>query len=373
MTVPEKDLPVLLPDDVDFRPTGESPLTRSKSFHKVNCPKCGKPARRENDTMDTFVDSSWYFLRYADSKNKSAPFSKESIERWLPVSLYIGGAEHAVLHLLYARFFTKVLADLHCIDFQEPFLKLINQGFILGEDGQKMSKSRGNVINPDEIVAVYGADTFRLYEMFIGPLEDSKPWNTASISGVRRFLERVWHITLEPTIKEATTASSEQEQDIRYWSAKTIKKVTSDIEAFRFNTAISAMMEFVNFLFGIRELSSSLKDEARQTLLLLLYPFAPHITSELWQTAFPTAGYVWDEPWLKYDPDAMQTDTVTIVVQVNGKLRGNIVCQFGASDEEIERLAKREPNVVKWLTGKKMLKTIIKSGKLVNFVTNSIM
>ena len=368
--VPEKDLPVLLPDDVDFRPTGESPLTRSKSFHKVNCPVCGQPARRESDTMDTFVDSSWYFLRYADPKNKQEPFSKDKVKHWLPVNLYVGGAEHAVMHLLYVRFFTKVLYDLGYIHFSEPFLKLRNQGLVLGEDGQKMSKSRGNVISPDEIVAVYGADTLRLYEMFMGPLEDAKPWNTQSIAGARRFLERVWHIVLESTPQgEAAKATAEQEQDLRYWSAKTIKKVTDDIESFHFNTAISALMEFVNFLYSLREVAAPLKDEARQALLLLLYPFAPHITSELWHVAFPEAGYIWEEPWLKYDPEALQTDTVTVVVQVNGKLRGNIVCQAGAGDEEIVNIAKLEPNVAKWLNGRKIVKTIVKSGKLVNFVT----
>ena len=370
MPVPEKDLPVLLPDDVDFRPTGESPLARSKSFHKVKCPKCGQLARRENDTMDTFVDSSWYFLRFADSHNDKEPFNKEKVKHWLPVNLYVGGAEHAVMHLLYVRFFTKVLVDLGYIDFQEPFLKLRNQGLILGEDGQKMSKSRGNVISPDEVVAVYGADTLRLYEMFMGPLEDAKPWNTQSIAGARRFLERVWHIVLEPTSDGATASTAEQEQELRYWSARTIKKVTEDIESFHFNTAISALMEFVNFLYGLREVETPLKDEARQTLLLLVYPFAPHITCELWQEAFPAAGYIWEEPWLEYDPEALQTDTVTIVIQVNGKLRGNIICQTGAGDEEINKLAKAEPNVAKWLEGKKIIKTIVKSGKLVNFVTN---
>ena len=219
--VPEITLPVVLPVDVDFRPTGESPLTRSKTFHDVKCPKCGAKARRESDTMDTFVDSSWYFLRYCDPQNSAKIFDEGKVAKWCPVNFYVGGAEHAVLHLLYARFFTKVLFDLGLVNFSEPFLKLRNQGLILGEDGQKMSKSRGNVVNPDEIVEKYGADTLRLYEMFMGPLEDVKPWQSKSISGVRRFLDRVFVLVSED---ELITTSDVKLGEIKVWQAKTIKK-----------------------------------------------------------------------------------------------------------------------------------------------------
>ncbi|MDZ4229991.1 MAG: class I tRNA ligase family protein, partial [Candidatus Veblenbacteria bacterium] len=252
--VPEKDLPVQLPDDVDFRPTGESPLARSKMFHNVVCPKCGASARRESDTMDTFVDSSWYFLRYCDPQNNEVAFDKKKVAQWCPVSLYVGGAEHAVLHLMYARFITKALQDMGHLAFSEPFLKLRNQGLILGEDGQKMSKSRGNVINPDDIVQEYGADTLRLYEMFMGPLEEAKPWNTSSIVGMRRFLERVWNLCDRWKVNYDGRSKNDQafydsevgDGRLTRFFHDTIKKVTDDIETMRYNTAISTLMSLLN-------------------------------------------------------------------------------------------------------------------------------
>lgn len=367
--VPEKDLPVLLPDDVDFRPTGVPPLASSEKFINANCPKCGKPAKRSAETLDTFVDSSWYYLRYTDPTNDQAFAEPTKIEYWMPVDLYIIGAEHTVLHLLYSRFITKALHDLGYLSFDEPFKKLRHIGLILGADGQKMSKSRGNVVNPDEVVEVYGADTFRLYEMFLGPLNDFKPWSTENIAGVRRFLERVWHIVVESGSRNSELSmSDEQSKEFEWWNAKTIKKVTEDIEAFRYNTAISAMMEFVNYLYTVRDIAYVRKDEALQNFLRLLYPFAPHITSELWEIKFATAGFIWDQPWPTYNPDNLTTETYTVAIQINGKLRGTITVAHGISEEEIITAAKNEPNVMKWLVGRKTIKTVVVPNKLVNFV-----
>jgi len=358
--VPEKDLPVELPMDVDFRPTGESPLQRSKSFHQVKCPKCGQPARRESDTMDTFVDSSWYFLRYVDPQNTKAAFDAKKLKQWLPVDFYVGGAEHAVMHLLYARFITKALHDLGYVHFKEPFLKLRNQGLILGEDGQKMSKSRGNVVNPDEIVEQYGADTLRLYEMFMGPLEDVKPWNTKSIIGLRRFLERVWQLALSP----GQTGSSSGPV-LSPVVARTIKKATEDIESFRFNTAIAAFMEFANIL--VVTPASEARQAAVRTLLILLYPFAPHITSELWEK-LGAPGKVWEQPWPQYDKAALKVVEVTITIQVNGKVRGIVNCPVDASENEVAKSAQALPAVARHLSGQTIKRTIYVPGKIVNFV-----
>lgn len=361
--VPEKDLPVELPDDVDFRPHGESPLARSKNFHNVKCPKCGQSARRESDTMDTFVDSSWYWLRYCDPHNESAAFDSKKVREWCPVNFYVGGAEHAVMHLLYARFFTKALQDMGYVNFPEPFLKLRNQGLILGEDGQKMSKSKGNVVNPDEIVIKFGADTLRLYEMFLGPLEEAKPWNTASIAGVRRFLDRVWNLCLGKVSPAASAADK-----LEYWVSKTAKKVTEDIEAFRFNTAIAALMEYTNYL-GAVELAGEVRVKALGVLLRLLYPFAPHLTSELWQRG-GFGGRVWEQPWPKYDAAALKAETITIAVQVNGKLRATIGVPAEASEEEAVAAAKAQAQVQKHLGSAEVKKTVYVPGRLVNFVTS---
>jgi leucyl-tRNA synthetase len=354
LPVAVEDLPVELPMDVDFRPTGESPLARSESFHRVSCPKCGAPARRESDTMDTFVDSSWYFLRYADPQNNKEAFAAQPVKQWLPVNLYVGGAEHAVMHLLYARFITKALKDLGYVDFSEPFLKLRNQGLILGEDGQKMSKSRGNVVNPDEIVDKYGADTLRLYEMFLGPLEDTKPWNTSSIIGVRRFLERVWNF--------CQTDKKFGSDEATAVMARTIKKIGEDIETFHFNTAIAALMEYVNKLD-----ETSGEESVRRTLLVLLYPFAPHITAELWQLA-GFKGYIWEQVWPTYDASALVSQTVNITVQVNGKVRSSIQVATGAQEAEVIKTAQADDNVSRHLAGKSVVRQVYVPGRLVNFV-----
>ncbi len=351
--VPEEQLPVTLPDDVDFRPTGESPLARSKKFHDVACPTCGKPAKRESDTMDTFVDSSWYFLRYCDPKNEAAFADKAKVDYWCPVDTYVGGAEHAVLHLLYARFFTKVLFDAGYVKFKEPFTRLKNQGLILGEDGEKMSKSRGNVVNPDDVIAEHGADAFRLYEMFMGDFEQVKPWSTTGIVGQRRFLERVWKMS---------HGDGETPAKLRSLLHKTIKKVTEDIEAFKFNTAISAMMIFVNENEGA-ELSSA----DYEAFLKILSPFAPHMTEELWE-ASGHKDLIALAPWPTYDAALTVDSEVEIALQVTGKVKDRITVPVDADDKELERLAMENEKVKAALEGKTVKQVIVVKKRLVNIV-----
>jgi len=364
--VPEKDLPVQLPEDVDFKPTGESPLQRSKIFHNVRCPKCQQPARRESDTMDTFVDSSWYWLRYCDPHNTEQAFDYDRVAQWCPVSCYVGGAEHAVLHLLYARFFTKALQDLGYLKFSEPFLKLRNQGLILGEDGQKMSKSRGNVVNPDDIVRDYGADTLRLYEMFMGPLEDVKPWSTSSIIGMRRFLEKVKNLS-DSTTSGELEASDKQIVELKQHTARVIKKVSGDIQSFSFNTALAALMELVNRLGSLRKVKLSYKKESYRILLLLLYPFAPHITCELWEQS-GYGGQIWEQAWPLYDATMLRSETVNIIVQINGKLRARLNCPSDSSQQQVVDLATTESVVAKYLVGQTIKKVIYIPGRLLNLV-----
>lgn len=361
--VPEKDLPVVLPQDVDFKPTGQSPLISSKKFHQVVCPQCGAKGddvRREVDTMDTFVCSSWYFLRYCDPHNISQVFSKEKIATWLPVDIYIGGAEHAVLHLLYARFFTKALRDFAYLQIDEPFMKLRNQGMILGEDNQKMSKSRGNVINPDEVVAEYGADTMRVYEMFMGPLEDAKPWSTSSIIGARRFLEKIWLVVAEWLTNNQPTNESKVLKKLFH---QTIKKVSEDIEAIKFNTAISALMILVNFMAK----EKSFTKKSLTDLLVILNPFAPHLAEELWEK-IGNQGLVAKQPWPTWDKNLVQAEIVNVAIQVNGKLRGSIEVKVDTKQAEVLLLAREQENIKKYLAGKKIVKEIYVPGKIVNIV-----
>lgn len=358
--VPEKDLPVKLPTDVDFRPTGESPLVRSKSFHKVVCPKCKKKARRESDTMDTFVCSSWYYLRFADPKNTKTFASKKNLEKYLPVDFYMGGAEHTVLHLLYARFFTKALMKYGYVGFDEPFQKLRHQGIILAQNGQKMSKSKGNVVNPDQVVTEFGADSLRLYEMFMGPLEDMKAWNTGSIIGVRRFLEKVWKLQDRVSnIKHQVSRDKKVESLLH----KTIQKVTLDLDGLKFNTAISSLMILVNVL----EKEDHLSLITYQTSLLLLSPFAPHIAEELWSKVGEKKS-IFLAAWPKYDAVKTEEETVNIVVQVNGKLRALLSLPADIREEDARKIAESDDNVMKQLQGKTIRKTIFVPGKLINFV-----
>lgn len=359
--VPEKDLPVLLPEDVDFRPTGESPLKNSSSFHQVKCPSCGAPARRESDTMDTFVCSSWYFLRYADPKNQAVFAAPEKLKEWLPVDLYLGGAEHTVLHLLYARFFTKVLKKYGYLDFDEPFLSLRHQGIILGEDGNKMSKSKGNVVNPDSLVAVSGADALRLYEMFMGPLEEMKPWSSQGISGVSRFLDRVERIF-------AGSAGVDDKSAVVLLH-QTIKKVTDDIESFKFNTAISALMIFVNRLYELKNKTGEwpLSADNLGKFLRLLEPFAPHLAEELWER-LGHSDFLALSPWPQYEPELVKAETFTLAVQINGKLRASLLVSVNLTTEDIVELAKDDPTVSKWLEGAEIIRQIYVPGKLLNLV-----
>jgi len=340
--VPEEHLPWMLPTDVEFKPTGTSPLGQSKELLERTERIFGPGWRPEIDTMDTFVCSSWYYYRFADPKNAAEFAGKDALKNWLPVDLYMGGAEHTVLHLLYARFFTKALQSRGHIAFGEPFLKLRHQGIILAEDSTKMSKSKGNVINPDDVVAQYGADTLRLYEMFMGPIESMKPWSTKNISGVRRFLEKVWR--LEPI------DAAELVMD------PTIKKVTDDLEGLKFNTAISALM------IALKELEDAgTPKDSYAVFLRLLHPLAPHLTHELAEQHGITLG-----AWPAYDEAKLVADTATIAVQVNGKVRGTIVVGMSATETEV--LAAARAQVGKWLEGKAEQKALYIPGKIVTFV-----
>lgn len=357
--VPDKDLPVKLPTDVDFRPTGESPLVRSKSFHKVKCPKCGMKARRESDTMDTFVCSSWYYLRFADPQNTKQFAAKKNLEKYLPVDFYMGGAEHTVLHLLYARFFTKALMKHGYLGFDEPFQKLRHQGMILAHDGQKMSKSKGNVVNPDQVVAEFGADSLRLYEMFMGPLEDMKAWNTGSIIGVRRFLEKVWKLS-ERSMNSETGGTNKNIENLLH---QTIKKVTEDLEGLKFNTAISALMILVNEM----ERESIRHTSYVKILLVLLSPFAPHITEELWAQLGEKKS-IFLTLWPKYDKKKIVADTVNVAVQVNGKVRAVLAIATGTSEDDVKAQALSDEKVQVHLAGKTVRKVIYVPGKIVSIV-----
>lgn len=366
--VPEDMLPVLLPQVESYEPmgTGESPLAAIKDWVQTKNPKTGEPARRETDTMPGSAGSSWYFLRYCDPRNANAPFGKESEKYWMPVDLYVGGAEHAVGHLLYARFWTKVLYDAEMVTHDEPFRKLVHQGMILGEDGEKMSKSRGNVINPDDVVSKYGADTLRIYEMFMGPLERDKPWSTSAIEGVYRFLQRAWRVFVDDEgrtlIESRADGSGPKQEDVKILH-KTIKKVTEDIENLRFNTAISQMMVFINHFT---------KEERRprpclRPFVQLLNPFAPHMAEELWERLGETTPLSY-EPWPDYDPKLAKDDVITIAVQVMGKTRGTIEIEPGAGQEVAEKLAKALPSVANQLSGKTIRKVIYVQDKILNFI-----
>jgi leucyl-tRNA synthetase len=359
--VPEADLPVELPNDVDFKPTGESPLKYSEKFQNVSCPKCGAKARRESDTMDTFVCSSWYYLRYADSKNDQEFASKELLKKWLPVDLYVGGAEHSVLHLLYARFFTKVLHNLGYLEFDEPFLKLRHQGTILAEDGTKMSKSKGNVVNPDDVVAQYGADALRCFEMFMGPLEDMKPWQTKGIVGIYRFLEKVWK--MRDKILNQAKNSNDKKSKINSLIHKTIKKVSKDIEAMHFNTAISQLMILVNAL----EKEEKISTQDYQLFLTLLSPFAPHLAEEIWEK-LGHSDSIFLQKWPEYDPELIKDEEIALVIQVNGKVRDTAKVSADISEEEATKLAISSEKIKNYIAGKEIKKVIFVKGRLINVV-----
>lgn len=359
--VPEKDLPVLLPDDIsDFRPTGKSPLESSPSFQNVKCPICGKDARREYDTMDGFVDNSWYYYRYLDPNNEQEFCSKKMISNYMPVDCYVGGAEHAVGHLIYSRFFTKVLRDNKYLDFDEPFLKLINQGLIMGEDGQKMSKSRGNVVNPDEVINEFGADSFRMYEMFMGPLEDSKPWSTDGIRGQRRFLDKVYQFFSE--FKYGKT----KEEKLLSLLHKTIKKVEEDIENFRFNTAISALMIYFRELSKFKDLSKDFVN----SFLVMLNCFAPHLTEEIWEN-LGNKDFICLESWPKYNEKFLHDETIKLPIQVNGKLRDLIEVDRNISEKELKDIVLKSEKVKKFISNNEISKFIYIKEKIVNIIISA--
>ncbi len=355
--VPEKDLPVLLPEVKNYQPTdtGESPLANIKEWVNTSCPKCGGAAKRETDTMPNWAGSSWYFLRYADNKNEEAFASQEKLKYWMPVDWYNGGMEHTVLHLLYSRFWNKFLFDIGLAPTSEPYKKRTSHGLIMAEDGRKMSKSLGNVINPDTIVNSFGADTLRLYEMFMGPFEQAIAWNESSLTGPRRFLEKVWrlHGFIQPQGANLNEALMHN----------TIKKVSDDVETLGFNTAVSTLMIYVNELDKQKVISTN----EYEILLKLLAPFAPHMTEELWHE-LGHADSIHKSEWPQYDESKLVSETATIVVQVNGKVRGSFSAPATLNESQAVEMAKKLPEVGKWLVDKEVAKTIYIAGKLVNFV-----
>jgi leucyl-tRNA synthetase len=369
VTVPEEDLPVLLPSDAEFRPTGESPLKHCQSFVNTTCPRCSGPARRETDTMDTFMCSSWYFLRYTSPKTRSAPFNVAKAKYWLPVDLYTGGAEHAVMHLFYARFFIKALKDMGLVDFSEPFTRLFNQGTIVYR-GDKMSKSRGNVIAPDEYVAELGADAVRGYLMFIGPWELGGEWSDRGIIGISRWLNRVW--SLVTVYYTDRVVDPEVEKELLHLTHKTIKEVSADLERFHFNTMLSSLMELSNYLSKIKDsgtVSESLWREAIGYFLRLLAPAAPHIAEELWQRTGRHHS-VHNQPWPEYNEELAKEEEITLVIQVNGKLRDKIFVSASIGEIEAKELALSRDRVKSYIDGKKLAKVIYVPGRVVNIVVS---
>jgi leucyl-tRNA synthetase len=371
--VPVEDLPVRLPDIQDYTPKGRSPLATAEDWVNTTCPRCGGPARRETDTMDTFVDSSWYFLRYTDAHNDQAAWDPAVTNRWMPVDQYIGGIEHAILHLLYARFFVKAFADMGLLETQEPFARLFTQGMIT-RDGAKMSKSRGNVVSPQSIVERYGADTARAYILFIGPPDQDADWSDEGVEGVHRFLARLWRLgadmagqgqrELDPS---AGTGQGDDLELMRkaHWA---IDKVTNDLAGrFAFNTAIAAVMELVNEAYRRRDgASADALHFATATAASLIFPFAPHTGTDVFEML--TGDRVWEQPWPAADPDMLERDIVVVAVQVNGKLRDRIEAPPDASQEQLESLARERPNVARHLDGHDVAKVVVVPGRLVNFV-----
>jgi leucyl-tRNA synthetase len=371
VAVPEDQLPVVLPEVKDYEPSGDgrSPLANVPEFVNTTCPTCGKPAKRETDTMDGFACSSWYFLRFADPRNTKEPFSRKQADFWLPVDTYIGGAEHAVMHLLYARFWTKVMYDEGLINFTEPFKALRNQGMILAPDGQKMSKSKGNVIAPSELIDQgYGADSVRIMELFIGPWNQSAAWSVEGIGGTFRFLQRVWTLTQE--FMEAKAKSEKLNPNLAKVTHRTIKKVSQDLHEMGFNTAIAALMELTNELYKIKAQDSYKANNWQasiDSLLQLLAPFAPHITEELWHQ-LGHKDSIHTSEWPAWDEKYLVTDSMTIVVQVNGKVRAQLSVSSDGDEAVVTKAAQQDEKVKSYLEGKQIKKTIYVPGKLVSFV-----
>ncbi len=373
--VPEEDLPIELPFDVQITGKGGSPLKKIESFVKCLCPECGKEARRETDTMDTFVDSSWYFLRYTSQKNEHAPFDKKEVDYWMPVDQYVGGIEHAILHLLYSRFFTKALRDLGLIETGEPFSRLLNQGMVI-KDGAKMSKSKGNVVAPEQMIEEYGVDTVRGFILFAAPPEIDLEWKKEGLEGIYRFLNRVWRLVISHLKEKAqwkfekiySPGKNKEEVELQRMVHKTIRKVTEDIEQrFHFNTALASLMELVNFLYQYSFKNSLIYKETLQVFLLLLYPFTPHICQELAERM----GYEGDlskYPWPEYKDEFLKKRQVTIVIQINGKVRDRMVISASEERETVEREALGREKIKRYTQGKSIKRTIYVPLKLLNIV-----
>ena len=374
--VPYEELPVVLPDDAEFKPTGESPLKYHEGFLKTKCPNCGADAERETDTMDTFICSSWYYYAYVAPywkkgetlKKNDQPWDVEKIRNMCPVDQYTGGIEHATMHLLYFRFYTKALSDMGMLDFREPTKRLFNQGMILGEDHEKMSKSRGNVVNPDDLVQKYGTDTVRAYLMFLGPWDAGAPWNPHGIEGLARFFKGVWTLC-QMEAPETVSVKTETEKQLRKTLHQTIKKTGEDLEHFRFNTAIAALMSFRNVLKSAPEAAGSdVWQKCLEGMLLMLAPIAPHITEELWQKIKPDSGSIHQQAWPEYDESLIVEEMVTMVVQINGKVRDRIEMTAGINKEEAQKAALEAPKVQSYLEGMQISKVIVVPERLVNIV-----
>jgi leucyl-tRNA synthetase len=366
--VPDGDLPVLLPEVTDYRPSGKSPIETSEEFVNTTCPRCGKAARRETDTMATFVDSSWYFLRYADPKWDKGPFRKEKADTWLPVDQYIGGIEHAIMHLLYSRFFTKFLSDIGLTEVREPFKRLFTQGMVC-KDGGAMSKSRGNIVTVDEVVTSHGADSGRLYILFMGPAEVDVEWNDRGLVGCRRYLGRLWSLVMEEKGGPREQAG-EAGEELLGKVHRTIRKVTTDTERFHFNTAISAIMELTNELGGYKMEHGRDRSlvEAVKILLVLLAPMAPHITEELWEH-LGGEGSVHAQEWPEWEEELASEEVVTIAVQIDGKTVDTFEVLAEAAEAEVVKEALERPKVQKRVEGKDIVRRVYVPGRILNIVT----
>ena len=367
--VPEDQLPVMLPKNTEVRPTGESPLKLARLWLHTECPDCGQAATRETDTMDSFVDSAWYFFRFASPNHSKAMFDQEQLNKWLPVDQYVGGIEHATKHLLYARFITKALRDMGLFEFGEPFLRLFCQGVLLSQ-GHKMSKSRGNVANPDNFVQRLGADTVRAYLMFVGPWDEGGDWSDQGINGVYRFLNRVWNLVQTYSDNPPTEGERSAERELQRKLHKTIERVTRDLESFRFNTMLAALMEYSNALVQSQDagdVGPDVWDQAIQTLLLLLAPTAPHIAEELWfQLDKPYS--IHQQSWPEHDPALAADEVVTVVVQVNGRVRERLRVPVGTDQSAAYSAATASQRVQKYLAGKQLRKVIYRQDRLLNIV-----
>jgi leucyl-tRNA synthetase len=379
VAVPDDQLPVLLPDVVDFKPKGVPPLATAEDFVNTNCPHCGRPAKREVDTMDTFVDSSWYFLRYTSTHIKDKPWDDALVKKWLPVDQYIGGVDHATMHLLYARFFVMALYDMGLVSIAEPFKNLVHQGIIKGPDGMRMSKSRGNVINPEIYLEKYGSDVFRTYLMFGFDFMDGGPWDDSGIAAIDKFIKRVWRL-IEDVRDIITTARNESkteeaEQQLNMVMHNSIKGATKDIERFHFNTAISRIMELVNELYRYlndippEKMNTVQLKATIHNMILLLAPFTPHLSEEMWEMA-GGAPSIFDQKWPAFDESALKKDEITWVIQINGKIRDRVEGSVEMDEEMAKKFALAAPRVSELLHGKQIRKVIVVPRKLINIVAN---